>query len=197
MHVNRQVFAKVGHPAGQAEIDHILPDHALGKPGARFGVGEVDDTTIELAEIDACRPAFTIGGEKALRISFREQGAVDREIWIDVAEEPNAAIRHFGDTLPQSRIALLIRLPIPEQARAEGCVTQPDPILAPEARHSGSSLDEGLQALERACPILQADDGAAIDPFGQWRLPSEAPRESLDKADESRAREKLDPIRDG
>jgi hypothetical protein len=41
-HVGRQVLAEVGHPARQAEVQHLLADHRLGEPVGGLGIGEVD-----------------------------------------------------------------------------------------------------------------------------------------------------------
>ena len=51
MDVDRQIFSEIGHPAGEAEIKHVLADHALGEPCGRLRIGEIDDAAIELAEI--------------------------------------------------------------------------------------------------------------------------------------------------
>ena len=150
LHVDRQIFAEIGHPAGEAEIEHVLADHALGEPCGSVRIGEIDDAAIELAEIDESRLAALVLCEIAGGLRLREQGAVDGEIGIDVAEEADAAILQLGDALAQARIAVLVRLPVPEQARAERGVAQADPILAPEAGHLRAGRDDASRAARRS-----------------------------------------------
>ena len=72
LHIDRQVFAEIGHPAGQPEIEHVLADHTLGEPGGRLRIGEIDDAAIELAEIHESRLSALVLCEVAGGLRLRE-----------------------------------------------------------------------------------------------------------------------------
>ena len=93
VNVDGQILAEIGHPAGEPEVEHVLADHAFGKPVGGLRIGEIDDAAVELAEIDEGRPAGRVRREIAGRLRFREQRAVDGKIGVHVAEEADATIR--------------------------------------------------------------------------------------------------------
>ncbi len=48
--IGRQILAEIRHPAGQAEIQHVAADDLFREPDGGGGVGEIDQTALELAE---------------------------------------------------------------------------------------------------------------------------------------------------
>ena len=184
--VEGKVLAEIGHPSRQAEVDHVTADHALGEPFRRFRIGEVDDAALKLAEIHECRLALVVHCKITRGIRFQEKRAVDGKIRIHIAEEPNAPVCQLCDALRQTRVSLLVRLPVPEQPRPERCMAQANPVFAPEAGDLDSGGNHRFEPIEGSRAVLEADDCAAIEPVRKGWLATEALGERLDQTWEAR-----------
>ena len=51
-HIGGQIFAEIGHPAIDADVEHFAAQHLFGKPVAGFLAGEIEHAAVEFAEID-------------------------------------------------------------------------------------------------------------------------------------------------
>ena len=153
-YIDRQIFAEISHPPGKAEIQHVLADDFFGKPVGGSRIGEIDDAAIELAEVHQRRFPFCIRCEITGLFGDREKRAVNAEIGVHVTQEADTLIGKLGDLLAQMRITGFVRLPVPEQACAKGCLAKPHPVLTPQARHERSGCADFLQPRKRIDAIL-------------------------------------------
>ena len=96
--IGGQILAEIGHPSGDAAVEHFAADDPLGKPGAGFLAGEVEHAAFELAEIDQLRlVAVELQAEVPTRRCLGIELAIDREIGIHIGKEADAAFGKRSD----------------------------------------------------------------------------------------------------
>jgi hypothetical protein len=57
--IGRQIFAKVRHPAREAQIDHVVFDDVF-VPSIGVGVGQIDDASVEGRALDGVDRAMAM-----------------------------------------------------------------------------------------------------------------------------------------
>ena len=191
-HIVRQIFAKIGHPTGETDVEHILADDGFSKPVCRFLLGKIDDAAEELSKINQIGGVCVLFlGEKAARQGLGIEGAVDAQIGIDIAHEANPFDCEVLDALWQVGIALGIPPPVPKEPPPKGGFTQAYPVFAPKGRHGCARGLIGLQARKTPFAALQANDRAVQHPIGQGRLSAKPGRERADQGGKIRFSENL------
>ncbi len=174
-HVDRQILAEVGHPPCHAQVEHLLPDHAFGKPFRRGRQRKVHDSGFELAKVDQVRLSRIHAlGQVPGRRRFGEERSIDRQVRVDVGEKPYVTGYKLSDLLAQPRVPRLIRRPVPEQPLAETRMPDSGPVFAPQPGNGGSGGDDRFHPGEAVQPILQTQDRTRKHPIRQPRRPAEA-----------------------
>ena len=72
--IGGQIFAEIRHPAVEPEIEHLAPNHAVGKPFRSGRVGEIYNTTIEFTKVDQ----RVVGSANALVAAVRSRAPGDK-----------------------------------------------------------------------------------------------------------------------
>ena len=173
-HIGWQIFAKIGHPTRQSEIEHFLADDAVCEPVCGVGIGEIHNACVKFAEVDGigcvtvlpqCEIIF---GQRLLI-----QRTIHRQIGVHIAQKANATFGEHGYLCRQVGIACGIPFPVPEQALSKTCLTDANPILAPQPRNGRARGSYSIQAVKCVCAVLKADNCPRNRPIGQGRLTPE------------------------
>jgi len=176
-HIGREIFAEVGHPAVDTDVEQLAAEHSVGEPLAALCTGEIDHAGVELAEVDR-KGLVGVRSESEVTRShgLPVQGPVHRKVRVGVGHEADAPGLELGNAAGQVGVARGVPPPVPEQPAPEAGLADAGPILAPQRAHRRARSKYGLQPFEAAQPFLEADDRAADRPIGQGGLPAEASR---------------------
>jgi len=143
--IDREIFAKIGHPPIQPEIDHPLADHLLGEPFGSVRVGEIDHACMEFTEIDKIGGVIIeLAREKSVCRCFGVKRAINRQIGVCIAQKADAPRLQRRDAFGQGGISFRVPLPVPEQAAAKAGFAHADPVFAPQARYCRARVDQAF-----------------------------------------------------
>ena len=172
--VRRQVFAEIRHPAVNADVEAAGFDDLVLEPVVGFRIGQVNNTAVELAEIDQIDAAVAAAGEDAGLQTLPVELAALHEVGIDIPEEFDPSGVQLFDFAREIRIHLGVEVPVPLQALAEGGDAFSAPVLAPDAGNLDVVLQSLLQKTEGTLvSTLDTDDETVVDPVGELGLAAE------------------------
>ena len=166
--VGGQVFAEVGHPARNAEREHVVADEGLLDVFHDFGVGQVQHAGVEGRRFYMVDAAVRTADEVALLRALLIEAAAFHEIRIDVGEEADALFAELCDRLLQTGIEFFAHFPVPPDLLAHDRAVLSAPVLAPDAGDPRTGFLQGKGFFQHALrSALYAHDHAVQAPVGQ------------------------------